>query len=77
MIRLYDFRCPSCNNLTERFTQAETTHVGCDCGSQAARIISGGKFILPGNDTAYPTAHSKWVKEHERAGNIHNQHRTP
>lgn len=73
-LRLFDFRCTECNKIQEKYTEADVTHVGCDCGASAARIISGGKFILPGNDTAYPTAHARWVKEHESAGkmNLHN-----
>jgi putative FmdB family regulatory protein len=69
-MRLYDFRCPECNIVQEHFTQVDAQTARCSCGAETSRIISGGHFILPGNDTAYPTAHSKWVAEHERAGKI-------
>lgn len=66
---IYDFRCTS-GHITEHYVKADVQHVRCECGAEATRIISGGKFKLPGHDTAYPTAHEKWVREHEKAGKI-------
>ena len=64
---LADFKCPN-GHTTEHYTESSILHVRCDCGEEARRIISGVNFRLPGHDTAYPTAHEKWVREHERAG---------
>ena len=64
---LYDFRCPN-GHVFEDFVVKDTLTVRCNCGAQATRIISTVNFKLPGHDDAYPTAHSRWVREHEEAG---------
>lgn len=69
MLKCYDFRCPS-NHITEAFVKAGVQTVRCKCGLEAHRIISGSRFHLPGHDKGYPTAHDKWVREHEKAGKI-------
>lgn len=69
MKRLYDFRCPN-GHVTEHFVDAESKHVRCNCGEEANRIISPINFALNGADSGWPTAHDRWVREHERAGKI-------
>lgn len=67
--RLYDFRCPE-GHVAEAFVSAEIKHIRCICGQEATRIISPINFQLNGADSGWPTAHDKWVREHERAGKI-------
>lgn len=66
-MRIYDFRCPM-GHVTEEMVQNDTQEITCECGSTATRIISPGHFALPGHSTDWPTAHQKWVREHENAG---------
>lgn len=65
----YDFRC-SDGHVTEAFVKTEVRTIRCECGLEASRIISPANFLLDGSDRAYPTAHDKWVREHERHGKI-------
>lgn len=66
-MRLYDFRCPD-GHVFEELVKSDVHEVRCKCGQDAVRIISPINFHLDGSDTAWPTAHDRWVKEHERAG---------
>ena len=72
-MRLYDFKCPL-GHITEELVTPGTESIQCDCGDTATRIITPINFHLNGSDQAWPSAHSKWVREHERAGkkNLHN-----
>lgn len=67
MRKLWDFRCPD-GHVSEHFVETEDRTVRCECGLEAQRIISPLKFSVDGSDPAWPTAHDKWVREHERAG---------
>ena len=67
MLKLYDFRCTE-GHIEEHLCTSEEKQRRCSCGSSSTRIISPTKFILNGADDGWPTAHSKWVREHERAG---------
>lgn len=67
-MRLHDFKCPE-GHITEELVQSGVSHIRCKCGQQADRIISPIRFQLPGHDDGYPTAHDRWVREHEKAGN--------
>lgn len=71
-MKLYDFRCPG-GHITEELTSDDTIHIRCECGKEATRIISKANFMLNGADNGYPTAHEKWVREHERAGSLHRK----
>lgn len=64
---IFDFRCPD-GHITEDVVHKDTDNIPCECGKIATRIISGTSFSLPGNDDGFPTAHEKWAREHERAG---------
>lgn len=68
-LRIYDFRCPK-DHVTEQLVEADTPHIRCKCGEEASRVISGVNFSLDGSDPAWPTAHDRWVREHESAGKI-------
>jgi hypothetical protein len=69
-MRLHDFKCPE-GHITEELVQPDTASIKCTCGEQAIRIITPINFHLNGSDQSWPSAHSKWVREHERAGNKH------
>lgn len=62
-----DYRCNSCNKIFEKWSKEKS--ILCDCGKKqiALKIISGGKFSLPGIDTGFPTAADKWAKRHRKA----------
>lgn len=67
-MKIYDFRCPN-DHVFEVVVDDDTRTATCMCGEDARRIISGTRALLisgNGHDTAFPTAHEKWVREHER-----------
>jgi hypothetical protein len=64
---LYDFRCKN-GHITEELVKADTPSIRCECGEEATRTITPVRFTLDGTDPGYPTAHERWVREHERAG---------
>jgi hypothetical protein len=69
-MKLYDFRCPN-DHLFEALVQDDVREKDCECGQTAKRIISPIRTMFVsgvGHDSAWPTAHDKWVREHERAG---------
>ena len=68
-MRLYDFRCPN-GHTSEHLVKPDVKHIRCECGAEADRIISPVNFAVDGSDPAWPTAHDKWVREHEAAGKI-------
>lgn len=73
MAMLIDFRCPD-NHVHEQLVKADTQSVRCGCGKTANRVISGGHFFLDGSSAAFPTAHDRWVREHEKSGNNSKMH---
>lgn len=67
MFSVRDFKCDN-GHITEQFVTKETASIRCGCGSLAKRIASSPSFHLDGSRGDFPTAHDKWVKEHEKAG---------
>lgn len=67
MLKLWDFKCSE-GHVSEHLVSNEESQVRCTCGAEAHRIISPIKFTLDGSDPSFPGAHSKWIREHERAG---------
>jgi hypothetical protein len=67
MIILYDFRCEN-QHIEEHLVERGTDTAWCACGSESKRIISPVRSMLDGNDEGFPSAHMKWVREHEKAG---------
>lgn len=67
MLRFYDFRCTN-NHVFEDFVDETVRTSRCKCGADAKRIITPVHFHLDGSDPSWPTAASKWEREHEAAG---------
>jgi len=67
---LYDFRCDSCDIKEEHLVESNITSLSCSCGGVQHRLISAPRISLPGWDTGFPTAASKWERQHEKAGGI-------
>ena len=68
MRKLYDFRCEN-DHVHEYFTDKPEDGHSCPvCWNKARRIISPVRTHFPGGDDGFPGAHSKWVREHEKAG---------
>jgi len=68
---LYDYKCTKCGAVEEHLVaNNEVMFVSCQrCGDAgSARQLAAPRFKLPGWDAAYPTAYSKWAKQHEKAG---------
>lgn len=67
MLKVFDFKCSNGHTFEEFVVNGVTTS-RCGCGANATRVISSPKFILDGSTDAFPGAHMKWVREHEKAG---------
>lgn len=70
---LNDYRCLKCGEVTELWSNNKGKSLPSPCceNHTSERIISGGKFSLPGIDTGFPTAADKWARRHRKA-NKHN-----
>ena len=58
---LRDFKCPTCEDDSERYIDSETKQVVCKCGGYAYRIIGMPRVALDGTDPSFPGAYSKWA----------------
>ena len=68
---LNDYQCLKCKKVFERWSKIKRIPSPCCKDYVAEKIISGGRFSLPGIDTGFPTAADKWAKRHRKA-NRHN-----
>ena len=67
--RLFDFKCTICDHVEEKFVDSNIHELSCGvCGHVSKRKISPATIALPGWDSGYPTASSKWERQHEKAG---------
>jgi len=62
-----DYRCLNCQKVFERWSREITLPCPCRLKKTAEKIISGGKFSLPGIDSGFPTSADKWAKRHRKA----------
>ena len=67
MIKVFEFKCTN-GNIFEEFVEAGTTSSRCGCGANAIKIVSATPSLLEGASGDFPGRHSKWVREHEKAG---------
>ena len=68
---LNDYQCLKCKTISEKWSKLQRIPSSCCEHYVAEKIISGGRFSLPGIDTGFPTAADKWAKRHRKA-NHHN-----
>jgi putative FmdB family regulatory protein len=69
-LRMYDFQCSE-DHIFEALVEDPKELVSCPkCASHSNRIISPIRSIL--DPLSFPTAESKWIKEHEKAGRKNN-----
>ena len=68
MIKVFEFKCDQ-GHIFEDFVADGNTVSRCDCGANATKIISATPHILDGSSGDFPGRHSKWLKEHSKAGN--------
>ena len=66
-MKVHEYVCNVCNRRFESFVRSDDHEVRC-CGKQARKVISSPAFKLPGHTDDFPSAHRRWVKEHEDAG---------
>lgn len=67
---LYSYVCPSHGEFTafSSIADREKPKDCPKCGVIAAYKVSAPMFKLPGWDTSWPTAASKWERFHEKEG---------
>ena len=68
MLILYDFKCEDCGKVVEDLVLRDTDAIACSCGDTAYRVISPVRCKLEGHSGHFPTAASKWERQHEKAG---------
>lgn len=73
MIKVRDFYCKGCGEVSEEFLSEDVTTLSCTCGGTKQRIPSSPRFVLEGASGDFPGSHMKWVKEHEKAGRKTNE----
>ena len=67
MKRMFEHRCAE-GHITDHYVEYEMTTVTCTvCGTPAVRIISAPRIKLEGWSGHFPTAASKWERQHENA----------
>ena len=67
MIKVFEFKCDQ-GHIFEEFVEAGATISRCDCGANATKIVSATRHVLEGASGDFPGRHSKWLREHEKAG---------
>jgi hypothetical protein len=67
MLKVFDFKCSN-GHVSEDFVESGTTSSRCGCGANATKIASATPHVLEGASGDFPGRHSKWIKEHEKAG---------
>ena len=60
---IFDFRCESCDEVSEGFVSSSTKTIKCDCGGTANKIISPVRIKLDGTSGDFSSAHSQWAKK--------------
>ena len=69
MLILYDFKCEDCDHTEERLVVMDLRVTECEeCHGRSKRQISPVRSQLEGHSGHFPTAASKWERQHERAG---------
>lgn len=66
-MKVHDYRCEKCQRVFESFVHSDEHTVSC-CGHLAKKLVSSPRFKLPGHTDDFPTAHQRWVREHEEGG---------
>lgn len=49
MLRMFNFKCPHCQNEFERLVHTDTVHVTCyNCNKIANKFLCTPSFVVPG-----------------------------
>lgn len=66
MLKLFDVKCAQ-GHVTEDWVESRDGTTTCSqCGSTAKPIYTPVHFSLEGASGHFPTAHDRWVREHEQ-----------
>lgn len=68
MLLLLDFRCEICDAEAEALVEKSVQTIPCECGREMKRLIAAPRIKLEGVTGHFPTAASKWERQHEKAG---------
>jgi len=60
MKKLRNFKCQSCESITERMVQDDIKSIECQCGNEAHRTLSAPKFTNNscGNNASWSKSHA-------------------
>ena len=67
MIKVFQFKCSN-GHVFEEFVEGNVASSRCGCGANATKIVSATNHVLEGASGDFPGRHSKWVREHTKAG---------
>jgi putative FmdB family regulatory protein len=66
MKRLFEFKCISCEELFEEYTEYKQTSECPSCGKGANKIISAPRISLEGVTGDFPGAAATWDRKHKQ-----------
>lgn len=64
-MRLFDFLCDDCSEVTEKLVDANKREIECSCGGCAKRQISMPTVKLDGTDPSFPGEYDRWARIRE------------
>ena len=64
-----DFACEQCG-IFERYVDAGTHDITCDCGCSATRLMGAPTVKLEGITGDFPGAHDRWARIREENARI-------
>ena len=67
VLKVFEFKCEQ-GHIFEQFVEGSVTSSRCGCGANATKIVSATNHVLEGASGDFPGRHSKWVREHSKAG---------
>lgn len=69
MKKLFDFKCRSCKENFEEYTEYKQVSTCPTCGSEADKLISTPRISLEGISGSFPGAALAWEKKHNQSVN--------
>lgn len=69
-MRMFDFLCNDCGEVTEKLVDTNKHEIECFCGGRSKRQISMPTVKLDGTDPAFPGEYDRWARIREENARI-------
>ncbi len=66
MKRLFEFKCNSCEEVFEEYTEYKKVSTCPSCGGDADKLISAPRISLEGVTGDFPGAAAAWDRKHKQ-----------